>query len=200
MSTFQQAVIRHGIVGLIIGVTLAGSSVAMGEPVEDFYKGRQLRIVIRAGPGGNYDLYARLLVRHMVRYIPGRPAALAVNKNVGYPDVPLLRDLATNERQRIVFDYFSKMGALARPLALAAEVPPERLAALRAAFKATMEDAEFLAEAKQQNMEISMMSGEAVRQIVNDLVDVTPLFVDQIKSAILVKDAVRLEGRGAGAE
>jgi hypothetical protein len=51
MSTFQQAVIRHGIVGLIIGVTLAGSSVAMGEPVEDFYKGRQLRIVIRAGPG-----------------------------------------------------------------------------------------------------------------------------------------------------
>jgi tripartite-type tricarboxylate transporter receptor subunit TctC len=364
MSMFQQIAIRRGIAVLIIGVASALSATAMAEPVEDFYKGKQLRIIIRAGPGGNYDLYARLLVRHMVRYIPGRPAALAVNmpggsgltalnyvaevapkdgtvltlvtqtfpveqalglnrnlkvdlrklnwlgnmsetntflltsrlsptrtlddakrretimavpstadvtawlsallnntlgtklklvagypsgpamnlamernevegrgttnprtmfigggapenaaapafnlllqsglkKEAGYPDVPLLRDLATNEGQRVVFDYFSKMGALARPLALAADVPPERLAALRAAFKATMEDADFLAEARQQNMEISMMSGDAVQQIVTDLVDLSPLFVEQVRRAIQVKGAVQLDGRGAGPE
>src|SRR4051812_30472658 len=49
------------------------------DPIEDFYKGKQIRAVIRAAPGGNYDLYSRLLIRHMVRFIPGHPGALAVN-------------------------------------------------------------------------------------------------------------------------
>ncbi len=52
---------------------------AWADPVEDFYRGKQIRIVIRAAPGGNYDLYSRLLIRHMVRFIPGHPTAMPVN-------------------------------------------------------------------------------------------------------------------------
>src|SRR6266849_5637174 len=57
----------------------AWSTAAAADAVEDFYKGRQIRVVIRAAPGGNYDLYSRLLIRHMVRFIPGHPGGLAVN-------------------------------------------------------------------------------------------------------------------------
>ena len=52
---------------------------SFADPVEDFYKGKQLRFVIRAAPGGNYDLYMRLLARYMVRYMPGHPEAVPVN-------------------------------------------------------------------------------------------------------------------------
>jgi tripartite-type tricarboxylate transporter receptor subunit TctC len=57
----------------------AGASAAAADPVADFYRGKQIRVVIRAAPGGNYDLYSRLLIRHMVRHIPGQPTGLPVN-------------------------------------------------------------------------------------------------------------------------
>lgn len=49
------------------------------DPVADFYKGKQIRLIIRAGVGGTYDLYGRLLARHMARHIPGNPTILPVN-------------------------------------------------------------------------------------------------------------------------
>ena len=55
------------------------ASASFADPVEDFYKGKQIRFIIRAAPGGNYDLYMRLLARYMVRYIPGYPEAVPVN-------------------------------------------------------------------------------------------------------------------------
>src|SRR5437588_10912292 len=64
----------------IIFFGMAGMAVAAAaDPVEDFYKGKQIRVVIRASPGGNYDLYSRLLIRHMLRFIPGHPTGLPVN-------------------------------------------------------------------------------------------------------------------------
>jgi len=52
---------------------------ALADPVADFYQGKQIRFVIRAAPGGNYDLYMRLLARYMVRHLPGNPEAIPVN-------------------------------------------------------------------------------------------------------------------------
>lgn len=45
----------------------------------DFYKGRQLVMIIYAGAGSAYDIYARLLARHLGDHIPGRPAIVAEN-------------------------------------------------------------------------------------------------------------------------
>ena len=42
-----------------------------------------MKFIIRAGVGGTYDLYARLLGRYMVRYIPGNPTILPVNMSGG---------------------------------------------------------------------------------------------------------------------
>jgi tripartite-type tricarboxylate transporter receptor subunit TctC len=56
---------------------------AGADPVADFYKGKQIRFIIRAGVGGTYDLYARLLGRHMGAHIPGNPTILPVNMSGG---------------------------------------------------------------------------------------------------------------------
>jgi tripartite-type tricarboxylate transporter receptor subunit TctC len=65
--------------GVLLLVSLCGASAAIADSVTDFYKGKEIKVVISAGPGGNYDLYSRLLIRHMVRFIPGHPSYVAVN-------------------------------------------------------------------------------------------------------------------------
>jgi tripartite-type tricarboxylate transporter receptor subunit TctC len=48
---------------------------------------------------------------------------------------------------------------MARPYVMPPGVPAERLAALRAAFNATMKDPAFLADAKRQDLEVHPVSG-----------------------------------------
>ncbi len=50
---------------------------AVAQSVEPFFKGRTINLYIGFGPGGTYDLYARLLARHMGRHIPGNPSIVA---------------------------------------------------------------------------------------------------------------------------
>ncbi|MDB5642485.1 MAG: family tricarboxylate transporter, receptor protein, partial [Hyphomicrobiales bacterium] len=52
---------------------------AHAEPVADFYRAKQLTVIVGYGPGGGYDLYARLLARHISRHMPGAPAAIVQN-------------------------------------------------------------------------------------------------------------------------
>ena len=56
---------------------LAGS--AWAQPVADFYRGKTVNVWIGYGPGGGYDLSARVLARHMGRHIPGEPTLVARN-------------------------------------------------------------------------------------------------------------------------
>jgi tripartite-type tricarboxylate transporter receptor subunit TctC len=339
--------------GAIVVAAVSGPPLAAADPVEDFYRGKQIRIVIRAAPGGNYDLYSRLLARHIVRFIPGRPIAIPVNmpggsgltalnyvadvhprdgtvltmvtqtfpleqalnlndklkvdmrrlnwignmsdatsflltsrasatktlgdarrretiigvpsladasawltlitngtlgtrfklvpgytsgpdmnlamergeidgrgtsnpkamfaggperdadgrplfnfllqwglqKNKDYPDTPLLGELAGNAEQKIAFDFVGRVASLARPIATNYDVPPERVAALRRAFDATMKDPEFLAEAERQIMEIAPMSGAELQQLVTDIVNAPAAVVEKVRQA--TRDASR---------
>ncbi len=40
---------------------------------EDFYKDKSIRLIISSSVGGGYDVYARVLARHLSRHIPGEP-------------------------------------------------------------------------------------------------------------------------------
>ena len=64
---------------LAAAVAFAAAPAVAADPVADFYHGKQIKIYIRAAPGGNYDVYSRLIGRYMVRYLPGNPSVLPVN-------------------------------------------------------------------------------------------------------------------------
>src|SRR5215813_933384 len=66
-----------GSIALALMVTLALPSWAADE--DDYYRGKTITIIIPIGPGGAYDAYARLVSRHLGRYIPGNPAIIARN-------------------------------------------------------------------------------------------------------------------------
>jgi tripartite-type tricarboxylate transporter receptor subunit TctC len=52
---------------------------AAAADVADFYRGKNLRIFVGYGPGTGYDVYARLLGRHITRHIPGNPGVVIQN-------------------------------------------------------------------------------------------------------------------------
>jgi tripartite-type tricarboxylate transporter receptor subunit TctC len=327
---------------MAIVMLLAVPHAAGAQSIADFYKGKQISFIIRAAPGGNYDLYLRALARHMMRYIPGNPTAVPMNmpggggltalnyfdkvapkdgtsltmvtqtapmdqalglgtkvpvdlgklnwignmsdeniflvtknsatktiadakqrvtlvaatgaggtegilasvanavlktrlKNVfgyrsgpemtlavdrgeadgrwttnlrslfaasggaaafnvilqvglkadqNYPNVPLLRDLGSNPDDTVVLDFISRVMALARPVATNQQAPAERVAALRQAFDVTMKDAEFLADAKQQDLNISPWTGSELEKVVAGILSTPAPVRERIKQAI----------------
>ena len=61
--------------GLLSAAALSPSLCA----ADDFYKGKQIRMIIGTDAGGAYDVYARALSRHMGRHIPGEPTFVLQN-------------------------------------------------------------------------------------------------------------------------
>lgn len=47
--------------------------------VEEFYRGKTIRLLVGFSPGGGYDTVARLLARHLPRHIPGNPSVVVEN-------------------------------------------------------------------------------------------------------------------------
>ena len=66
-------------------LTLAGAAIALlggkakADPLEDFYKSKEVSIYIGSTPGGGFDLYGRLVSRHMSRHMPGAPNMVVKN-------------------------------------------------------------------------------------------------------------------------
>src|SRR5271169_4912693 len=52
---------------------------ACADPVADFYKGRTIKLIVGYGPGGGYDLFARLLARHLGCHVPSNPTVVVQN-------------------------------------------------------------------------------------------------------------------------
>src|SRR4051794_5343651 len=52
---------------------------ASADPIADFYRGKQLSLVIGTSAGNDYDYRGRLIARHMGRHIPGEPSIVPRN-------------------------------------------------------------------------------------------------------------------------
>lgn len=48
--------------------------------IADFYRGKNVRIVVGFPPGGGYDVIARVVARHIGKHIPGNPTVIVENR------------------------------------------------------------------------------------------------------------------------
>jgi len=67
---------------LVLLIILTAASISRGTAHAQqtpFYKDKTIRIVVGFTSGGLYDQYARLLARHMGKYIPGNPNIIVQN-------------------------------------------------------------------------------------------------------------------------
>jgi tripartite-type tricarboxylate transporter receptor subunit TctC len=68
------------IAGLVIlSIFLAPGSARAAAAEQDFYRGKNIRVIVGFAAGGGFDAYARAIARHMGRHIPGNPSIIVEN-------------------------------------------------------------------------------------------------------------------------
>jgi tripartite-type tricarboxylate transporter receptor subunit TctC len=100
--------------------------------------------------------------------------------------VPVALELArTPEGRRLLEIGVHDQGALARPYVLPPGTPPALVRALRQAFRATLDDPAFRAEAERAKLEVDPVSGAELAQIVDRLFALAPEVVRRLRTVLL---------------
>lgn len=67
----QSGMMLSAVIGCLLSVPTAQA--------QDFYRGKNIRIVVATTPGGGFDAYSRMIARHMGKHIPGNPNFVVEN-------------------------------------------------------------------------------------------------------------------------
>ena len=67
----------HAAAALLAGALFATAPAKA--QTQDFYRGKTINFIIGYGPGGGVDSASRLIVRHLARFIPGKPEIIPQN-------------------------------------------------------------------------------------------------------------------------
>ena len=92
-------------------------------------------------------------------------------------------DLARNDDERKLLEFFSSPSLIGRSAVAPPGLPPERVAELRGAFMATMQDPRFLADVKRTRLEINPMSGEELQSVVAKEGDFPATLIERARRA-----------------
>jgi tripartite-type tricarboxylate transporter receptor subunit TctC len=112
---------------------------------------------------------------------------MSLEKHPDLPDVPLLIDLAPNPDVKAVFELMSVTADIGRPFVTAPGVSADRVAALREAFGKMIQDPEFLADAAKANIDIKLIDGHELEQLVQRVLRSPKSAIDLLKAALSAK-------------
>ena len=114
----------------------------------------------------------------------------------GHPElnkmgVPLTLSFAKNEEDRQVMEMIYSQNLFGRPYVLPAEVPAERVAALRKAFMTALQDKDLVAEAERAGFDLGPMSGEDLQVLIAKLYALPPKVIERAKQSLIYKPPAR---------
>jgi len=116
-------------------------------------------------------------INALVRFSPKRPPDMPAS-------VPFVNELATSQEQKDLLDILNGSGELGRPFIVSKAVPAERVAVLRAALEATLEDEAFLGEAQKQSLLLDPVSGEEAEQVIAKIYSASPELAKKVKEVL----------------
>jgi tripartite-type tricarboxylate transporter receptor subunit TctC len=73
-------IVKHRAALAFLCGLVAGAPAGHAQSVEQFYKGRQITMVVGSAPGGINDISARFVARYLGKYIPGNPTIVVENQ------------------------------------------------------------------------------------------------------------------------
>ena len=109
---------RTATIGLALLGAVLGFS-AHADPVEDFYKGREVTVIVTGSLGSNYEIYARLITHGMSKFLPGHPTMVIRSMNGGGHVV------GTNYLYNVAPKDGSVLGAIGETMPLTQVLQPE---------------------------------------------------------------------------
>jgi tripartite-type tricarboxylate transporter receptor subunit TctC len=93
-----------------------------------------------------------------------------LEREADLPEVPLLVELARNDRERKVLTFVSSDIPIGKSFVMPPAVPADRVEAIRKAFEATMKDPDFLADATAAEADVHLIPGAQVQTLVREIV------------------------------
>jgi tripartite-type tricarboxylate transporter receptor subunit TctC len=190
----------------LVGATGWGSSMALYPHVMNRLLGTKFKII--AGYDGGNSVYLALErgeahVRCGVTITPLRSihpkwitdrkvrflvqTALTPNPAPELKGVPLVIDSAKTKEDRMIFEILFANHEMDTPFLAPPNVPADRLAALRAAFKATMADPKFIADTKKAGLLIDYVPGEAIEKLMKQTFSIPPELANRVKEILAAK-------------
>lgn len=178
----------------LIGVPGAGSVNALTLNVLDHVLGTKFKLV--SGYEGSAQIHLAVergevegsgstpwpidkqwVIEHKLR--PIYQATLEPTLDPDLTGVPTVMQLAQNDDQRALFRFFWLYTEIGRAIVAPPGVPAPRLAALRAAFDATVADPAFIADIAKANLDLAPIGGEKLAAIIRDAVSLNgPLLAE----------------------
>lgn len=107
-----------------------------------------------------------------------------LRKSVAMPDVPLAMEYVTNENDRQLLKLGVAWDEMAWPFAAPPDIPEVRREALRRAFAAALRDPQLLSEAETERLEVNLVTGEAIEQLLDDVLATPANVVAQMQGLI----------------
>jgi tripartite-type tricarboxylate transporter receptor subunit TctC len=109
---------------------------------------------------------------------------MGMKRDPEFSDVPTAIEVESAPADKQMFEIAFAEQVMGRPFVLPPGVPVDRVAALRAAFDATMKDPRFLDDAKLQKAEIDPVGGEAINALLDRVYAAPPDLVARIRELI----------------
>jgi tripartite-type tricarboxylate transporter receptor subunit TctC len=111
-------------------------------------------------------------------------AQWALRRNPELPDIPDMLDEAKTAAERDALRLVMARLDIGRPFFLPPNVPPDRVAALRAAFDATMQDPDYRAEADKLKVDVDPLTGAELAALVAQVAQTPPETVARVRAAL----------------
>jgi tripartite-type tricarboxylate transporter receptor subunit TctC len=99
-------------------------------------------------------------------------------------NVPLLIDLLKDEESRKLATVYSSLLSLGRPMVMGPNVPKDRVTIIRNAFLTMVKDPLFLKDAKQQRVNIGVISGQEMQSMVDNILGLDASLVSKLRDII----------------
>jgi hypothetical protein len=98
--------------------------------------------------------------------------------------VPLFTEVFSDEASRRAFTTWNAANQFSRPFTLPPGTPKDRVSILRKAFKATMEDTDYIADANKSQLTVEYVSGEQAEKLVAQIYSMPPQVKEMLNFTI----------------
>ena len=80
MAVRQATSMRSKLHPSLLAVTAVGAALTVSPAgAAEYYAGKTIDLIVSNAPGGGFDIYARMIARHLGHYIPGHPTIVVKN-------------------------------------------------------------------------------------------------------------------------
>ena len=182
--------------------TGAGSTVSIYPTVMNHVLGTKFKLIMgyrgsneamlaveRGEVNGHSTSYTALKVAHP-DWIRDKAVTILVQfahrRHAEMPDIPTVVELARSDDERAVLSAITNAAEVGTAFFTTPAVPPERVAALRHAFDATMADPQFLDDVARTGLATSPLAGEELQKLIAEVSNLAPPLLEKVRAAYTV--------------